>query len=286
MPGNLGNMREVDSKKIDSAVFIGFAEWILHDVADRVDKDGQQPQRGRRRWSQSAGVKQIHPLRGEHIEYQQTPTCHVTGRKMRGSDFSLRLAIVVKALKMGGKSNKEAYAFVIEDPKRFKIVSEHLGRSRRRPSRMPADQPGSSRQMQTVRSQVNNFIKRFPGYFESQFEMWLNRYRNWFTRDGEWYRSALDESKRRIAECRKDLGPGHWLVASHIHQLATLYHETGNFRQAATHYRKAVSLYEMANSEGWVAIWSPEVREKAVSSVKQALELCRKKILVSPPIWA
>lgn len=224
-----------DRPQLSPRVYQDFGYYVLDDLAERKADSGEKLQRGRRRIQNSNGKSSPVYLVGKHICYQ--------GRvRFRGSDFSLRISLAVRALERSGQfNNSEASEAVAKHP----MVKLCLGSSNRRPSRTSLDKGNSvARRTQTVRQMVFKFIERDRHYFGAQFRSWFNRFRANFAADSMFYSERIEDALENLVETEKAHGPLHPLTARWHCLLALDYHTQKVYARALFHHKRALMIME------------------------------------------
>ena len=245
---------------MNSTILKGFARWMLREVAERTDEEGQTLKRGQRRFRTESGEQKRYRIRGKSISY--------SGReRFRDNDLSFRLALAVRAFQKSGLSNWEACLTVAEEP----IVVARLGKSNRRPKSLknPDDTP-LVRRAETIRSLANKYMKRFKDSFEQEFLSWLECYRSDFCCDGDWYAEQEPIYKARIVGVEKDHGQNDPLVAMSHLNLARLYHEQSKYVEAKRSYQKAAEFYRSATV-------LEDYCELVLECITKEIENCRRR---------
>ena len=188
MPCNLGAIPRLSGGRpwttSNRSVYFEFAQWMLREVAERRDRQGERLERGQRRFATSRSRKLRFEIRGEHISYGGS-------ERFRDNDLSFRLALALRALEQVGETNWNACLTVAEYP----VVAARLGRSKRRPKvvRLASSRSEVVQRAETVRALVNKYRKRFPEeQREQEFRAYLGMFRYDYARDEEWYEQEGD----------------------------------------------------------------------------------------------
>jgi hypothetical protein len=226
-------MITTDRRGLSAQVYQDFCYWILDDLAERKTDSGENLERGRRRVQTINGRSRPVYLLGKHICYQgKLP--------FRGSDFSLRVSIAVRALeKSEGFTNTQACEAITDHP----LVRYWLGRSNRRPHRaLKTNLSVRARRTETIRQMVFKFVERDRIYFNGQFRMWLNRFRAFFAADADWYSELTEVASKSLLDTEKVYGRVHPLVGMWHCRLATYFHEQRRYERALFHYRRTLVI--------------------------------------------
>jgi hypothetical protein len=233
----------------DDSVLVGFSKWILGEVAERQDKNGNKPKRGERRSRKGERMW----IRAKHICYQ--------GQDIhRGSDYPWRASLAVLALQRDGNTQWAA-CVTVAGYAGYPAVAARLGKSKHVKGRRPMD---SVRKAETIRRTVNSQMKRLGAQLHRDLDTWLGTYREKYDRDS-WCAEQI-----RVLEMRAGLGD----TASTV-ELARLLHEQKDWDRAREVYSRARKV--------WKAGSVPErMRANIVEWFDRQIENCKLRRPLDP----
>ena len=201
-------MTEKDQKTLE-----GCAQWMLEEVAERRDSEGNFPKRGRRRQENGERI----PLASAHRSYCGDDI-HV------GNDFSWRVAVAVEALMRAGHSECNACVEVAEHP----TVVERL------------EEDDLTKRVENVRSKHNYQRKKLGLRLDKDLANCLADYREKCCRDEEWYEVQLEAQRLRRLDGNRVAAAQEGIL---LHELAA---EDSESAERCRRYRTAREAYERA----------------------------------------